>query len=184
MSEKLFNNMQHTFKGAESRYAKGKGRRTDPLRERQRCVASVCMTEELFAQTGMRGTVSKITGLSEYMLNEGCDLRTLNETAAPRASLTRQANKKRFDSGGCGKWIWQYFHDNYSLVELDKARGQSCKAGDRSRTEGSEIPPHRYPIYSKEAPLTDITSIPTDRTSVYEHFFRIFPSDFLVIDWK
>ena len=31
--EKQFNNMQQNFKGVESRYAKGRGRRTDPHRE-------------------------------------------------------------------------------------------------------------------------------------------------------
>ena len=50
------------------------------------------MTGELFAQTSVRSTASNITGLSEYMLKEGYELRTQNETAPPRASLTRQVN--------------------------------------------------------------------------------------------
>ena len=36
--EKLFTNMQQTFKGVEARYAKGKGRRTNPHRERQKYI--------------------------------------------------------------------------------------------------------------------------------------------------
>ena len=47
------------------------------------------MTEELFDETGVRGMAPKITGMPEYMLKQGHELRTQNETAMPRASLTR-----------------------------------------------------------------------------------------------
>ena len=82
--------------------------------------ASLCVNHWFLKGRGVRCTASEVMGITVPMMLTGADLRMRNETAAPRESLSVVPNKTRFDSNGCRRWIWDYFHESCSLVEVDK----------------------------------------------------------------
>ena len=71
-------------------------------------------------------------GITVPVLLVGADLSEKNKAVAPRASLSMEPNKTRFDSNGCRRWTWDYFHESCSLVEVDKASA-SRRFKDRRR---------------------------------------------------
>ena len=151
----MFENMREYFKGSESRFAHGAGRRTKHHQEFMHTAVSLCVTHKLLKARGVRCMPFEIMGITVPMLFTGVNLRVKNETAAPRESLSVEPNKTRFDSNGCRRWIWDYFHESCSPVELDKAAASRRFQGRRKfKKNGVDMEPmtceQRFRIGTKD----------------------------------
>ena len=101
----MFDNMRDCFKGSDSRFAQGWGRRTNHHSEFTQSEACLCVCRTFLNKRGVRIAAIEITGITVPMLLNGTQLREDNKTAAPHASLSIAPNKTRFDSNDCRRWI-------------------------------------------------------------------------------
>jgi hypothetical protein len=118
---------------------RGRGRGTNKQRRKLSIVCSYLFNREQLKTKYFVKRAMSMTGLTRKYIKAGMKKYTQNKYRARRTSEANEVTKERTDNQGCMRFVFDWFHDECPLVELNKDRPARLKGRKQFKKDGRNL---------------------------------------------
>lgn len=117
----------------------GRGRKTNKQRRKMSIACGYLFNDSQLKIKGFVKRAMRLTGFSRAYIKSGMKKYKQNRARARRTSESNEVTQERSDSLGSRRWIYDWFHEECPLVELNKDRPAKLKGRKSFKKDGHKL---------------------------------------------